>query len=563
MSQPAGKGHSFASPKSKQYSRDYSGNQDIIEKENQKMAEAQLRTLQQQFRRMVEQRKSFSAKSQQQIMSQCKEINVLQEEQDEITLLLNLVRSPKNLKLDDKNYTELKFLLQTKDEYDALIKAMKSLLGELDEKIMDIENKILEQKRIWMRKQETQSPRKLQKQISLLETHLNLVTVHFDKMLTTNSKYRHAIEDLRFEKAAYDHVYQRLHRRLITQKKTMNVAIEQSTQAYNQRQEALARIEAMKERREKDTFQYKLEFRELERIYDHEAKLKSFLFIKLMDRSEFEEKARKEEALKASKPKKKLKEESFQSYEVAHMRLLKLSEHGNLEQLVRDYLAEEEKNFARFNYVTELNNEMEMLQKKIQNIQDEISLMKSKQQVSDNEGQQTVKELEAKLKKTEEDADRIENTNKEINKTLDQLKSSVELLFKKINCDSTKIMEHLGETGSITDINLIQYFGIIEQKTNALLLLESCIRLLEKEKNPKAKGLGNPFWGGAPLLKLAEPLKGLSPLVMTEGTSEKLEESDQLLDHSDLRKMVAENYNFKVLLNEKDDIKGRKKTLTT
>ncbi|XP_074153528.1 coiled-coil domain-containing protein 63 [Sminthopsis crassicaudata] len=546
---------------SKQYRRN-SGNQDMTEKEKQKMAEAQLRALQQQFRRMVEQRKSFTAKSQQQIMNQCKEINILQEEQDEITLLLNLVRSPKNLELDDKNYTELKFLLQTKDEYDALIKAMKSLLGELDEKIMDIENKILEQKRIWMKKQETQSPRKLQKQISILETHLNLVTVHFDKMLTTNSKYRHAIEDLRFEKAAYDHVYQRLHRRLMSQKKTMNVAIEQSSQAYIQRQEAMARIDAMKERREKDLFQYKMEFRELERIYDHEAKLKSFLFIKLMDRSEFEEKARKEEALKVSKPRKKLKGESFQSYEVAHMRLLKLSEHGDLEQLVTDYLAEEEKNFARFNYVTELNNDMEMLHKKIQSIQDEISLMKSKQQISDDEGQQAVKELEGKLKKTAEDADRIENTNKEINKTLDQLKSSVELLFKKINCDSTKILEHLGESGSITDINLIQYFGVIEQKTNALLLLESCIRSLEKEKDPKAKGLGNPFWGGSPLLKLMEPLKGLTPIVMTEGTSEKLEESDQPLDHSDLRNMVRENYNFKTLLSEKDT-RGKKKLLTT
>ncbi|XP_036620184.1 coiled-coil domain-containing protein 63 [Trichosurus vulpecula] len=268
---------------------------------------------------MVEQRRSFNCKSQQQIMSQCKEISILQEEQDEITLLLSLLRSPRNLELDDKNYTELKFLLQTKDEYDALIKAMKSLLTELDEKIMDIENKILTQKRILVKIQQTQNPRRLQKQISILETHLNLVTVHFDTMLTTNFKLRNAIEDLRFEKAAYDHVYQELHRRLVMQKRTMHVAIEQSTQAYNQRLEAMARMAAMKDRRQKDISQYQMEIRELERIHDHETKLKSFLLIKLMDRSEFEEQAKKEEVLKASKPHKKLKGESFQSYEVAHI----------------------------------------------------------------------------------------------------------------------------------------------------------------------------------------------------------------------------------------------------
>jgi hypothetical protein len=61
------------------------------------------------------------------------------------------------------------------------------------------------------------------------------VTVHFDKMMTNNAKLRKEIEDLRFEKAAYDHVYQQLHRRLMMQKKTMDSAIEQSAQAYKQR----------------------------------------------------------------------------------------------------------------------------------------------------------------------------------------------------------------------------------------------------------------------------------------------------------------------------------------
>lgn len=61
------------------------------------------------------------------------------------------------------------------------------------------------------------------------------VTVHFDKMLTTNAKLRKEIEDLRYEKAAYDNVYQHLQRRLLMQKKTMNMAIEQSAQAYEQR----------------------------------------------------------------------------------------------------------------------------------------------------------------------------------------------------------------------------------------------------------------------------------------------------------------------------------------
>lgn len=54
-------------------------------------------------------------------------------------------------------------------------------------------------------------------------------------MLTSNAQLRKDIEDLLFEKAAYDHVYQQLQRRLQMQKKTMTITIEESTQAYEQR----------------------------------------------------------------------------------------------------------------------------------------------------------------------------------------------------------------------------------------------------------------------------------------------------------------------------------------
>lgn len=64
-----------------------------------------------------------------------KEIKTLQEEQDEVTLLLSLIKSSKNLDRNEKNYVELRFLLQTKEDYEALIKSMKTLLAELDEKV--------------------------------------------------------------------------------------------------------------------------------------------------------------------------------------------------------------------------------------------------------------------------------------------------------------------------------------------------------------------------------------------------------------------------------------------
>lgn len=60
---------------------------------------------------------------------------------------------------------------------------------------------------------------------------------------------------------------------------------------------------------------------------------------------------------------------------MAHLRLLKLTESGNLNQLIEEFLAKEDKNFARFTYVTELNNDMEMMHKKTQKIQVRAALL--------------------------------------------------------------------------------------------------------------------------------------------------------------------------------------------
>ncbi|KAL2767806.1 coiled-coil domain-containing protein 63 isoform 1 [Daubentonia madagascariensis] len=542
------------------------------EKVKEQLAEAELRKLRQQFRKMVESRKSFNFRNQQKIMSQYKEITTLRAEQDEISLLLSLMKSSKNTDLNEKNYMELRFLLQTKEDYEALITSMKTLLAELDEKIVQMENKIATQKQVFLKMQEASNPRKLQKQIHILESRLNLVTVQFDKMLTTNAKLRKEIEDLRFEKAAYDNVYQQLHQRMSIQKKTMNVAIEQSAQAYEQRLEAMARMAAMKDRQQKDISQYTLEIRELERLYAHETKLKSFLLSKLNDRTEFEEQAKREEALKAKKHGKRNKGESFESYEVAHLRLLKLAESGNLNQLIEEFLAKEEKNFARFTYVTELNNDMEMMQKKTQNIQNEIIDLRSQQKLAHDDSRSVLRQLEERLKKTTEEADAYENKHREISKTLENLKNSVEKLFKKINCDATKILVQLGETGKITDINLPQYFAIIEKKTNDLLVLESYRRLLDMDRAETEilTPFVNPFWGGSALLKPPESIKVVPPMLGADPFSDRLDDVDQPLDHSSLRQLVLDNLILREARNkdlrfdslpDKDDVRSRKKLM--
>nr|XP_011759910.1 coiled-coil domain-containing protein 63 [Macaca nemestrina] len=489
--------------------------QELSEKAKEQQAEAELRKLRQQFRKMVESRKSFNFRNQQKIASQYKEIQSLKAEQDEITLLLSLMKSSRNMNRSEKNYMELCLLLQTKEDYEALIKSLKVLLAELDEKIVEMEKKIANQKQIFTKIQEANNPRKLQKQIHILETRLNLVTVHFDKMLTTNAKLRKEIEDLRFEKAAYDNVYQQLQRCLLMQKKTMNLAIEQSSQAYEQRVEAMARMAAMKDRQKKDISQYNLEIRELERLYAHESRLKSFLLVKLNDRNEFEEQAKREEG---TLYRSKLEHAYF------------WEQWGGMSPLFLMVL--------------------------FSSGQDEIILLRSQQQSSHDDSRSALRQLEDKLRKTTEEADMYESKYREVSKTLDLLKNSVEKLFKKINCDATKILVQLGETGKVTDINLPQYFAIIEKKTNDLLLLETYRRILDMEgaEAEITPPFLNPFWGGSALLKPPEPIKVIPPVLGADPFGDRLDDVEQPLDHSSLRQLILDNYILKE--NRSKEVRG-------
>ncbi|KAL0610778.1 Coiled-coil domain-containing protein 63 [Plecturocebus cupreus] len=503
--------------------------------------------------------------------SQYKEIKALKAEQDELILLLSLMKSSRNVNQSEKDYMELRFLLQAKEDFEALIKSMEVQLADLDEKIVQMEKKIANQKQIFEKMQEANNPRKLQKQIHILETCLNLVTVHFDKMLTTNAKLRKEIEDLLSEKAAYDNVYQQLQWRPLMQKKTINLAIEQSSQAYEQRAEAMARMAAMKDRQKKDISQYNLEIRELEHLYAHKNKLKSFLLVKLNDRSEFEEQAKRAEALKAKTHVKKSKGESFESYEAAHLQLLRLAGCGNLNELIEDFLAKEEKNFALFMYVTELNNDIEMTHKRIQRIQDEIMPLRSQQKSSHDDSRSVPRQLEDKLKKTTEEADMYESKYREVSKTLELLKNSVEKLLRKINCDASKIQVQLGETEEVTDIKLLQYFAIIEKKTSDLLLLETYRRILEVEgaETEVLPPFVNPLWGSSALLKSPEPIKVIPPVLGDDPFSDRLEDVEQPLDHSTLRQLVLDNYILKEnriqemhgdsLPEKADDLRSRKR----
>ncbi len=91
--------------------------------------------------------------------------------------------------------------------------------------------------------------------------------------------------------------------------------------------------------------------------------------------------------------------------------------------------------------------------------------------------------------------------------TLDQLKLGIESVFNKIRCDKTDISGQLGNA-SINDANVMRYLGVVEQRTNELLQLQTLLDIqatqkwekLESELREKADEAGEQVDFGATLV---------------------------------------------------------------
>ena len=64
-----------------------------------------------------------------------------------------------------------------------------------------------------------------------------------------------------------------------------------------------------------------------------------------------------------------------------------------------------------------------------------------------------------------------------MNKVLDELRSGVDQLFRSIQCDSSVIQDMLGSDDRVSNKNILQYMGIIEQKTMELLQAQQYLQM--------------------------------------------------------------------------------------
>lgn len=470
--------------------------------------EAELNKLELNFKISEQQRLQYSIEVQKTIRLQNQLIKNLESEKSELNKNLNLAESKTNEVKDETKIGKLETLLEAKDRREREIKEERERGKDLDVKLQEWERKIkLKRREVGGANAGANFTAHSKKQEKVFENRLDHALKSFNTILTKNAELRDEIDNLRVERNRFEDLHKKLGKELETLRKEISEVIENSTQAYDQREEAQAKMVLMRDKEDKDKTQLNSELKELIRVIDHDKKLKEFMKIKTQERQEDEELIswrKKKEQEAAEKRRKEKEEHSVEAYESKFREIEMITGETDLDKLVDRFIQVENKNYALFNFVNELNNQVEFLQEQIDQIQTDMRLFEKQGIELEEQRKQILKELEQKHRNSTQLAEEYEEKIRANKKILDQSRIGIQSLFTKINCDRSQIDILLLSKEGVTETNMSQYLGIVDSRTDELLKWQSI--LASKKENVPFKDKAPNYIGEGAQVKQARQL---------------------------------------------------------
>jgi len=504
-----------------------------------------LADLQKKYRSVDGDHKSFSEDSQQHLRKQRATIDKLKNDNEQLKEELHVERKHAKLYDSVSAQAQIAKLQDTGDMYTRKIELEKRRIEELDRQMEIMHKKIWEQRQkmggINASRENNQA---IAKQIQILENRLDKALKKYNEALANNKRLRENIDNLRRERLVFDQIYKKLEKELAEKKKEMARIIEISNKAYEARDAAQAEMAALKQQADKEQQEFEQEWKELGKMIEQDRKMKDFMKKEREKLSMAEHRGEMTVEQEASLKKKVLRGnwgiakdkasihasmEKVQSYEEAFAKIQAATGISDIDELVTTFINAEDQNFALFNYVNELNSECEKLEEQIADIKSEIEKYKGQGLNTDNQRKKILKDLEERLQKTEAKAEQYEKKYEAAMKTVNALKVGIQSIFNKIGCNTPANMEMLGNEG-VTESNMMQYLGIIEQRTNEILQLYASTQAQAREGAVDAQGNPLPtvtsILGQGPQLPAGQNIISIQPPTTTDEAYDSEEDSE-------------------------------------
>ncbi|XP_023287874.1 coiled-coil domain-containing protein 63 [Orussus abietinus] len=432
------------------------------EEEVEMMAEAELSRLKRQYRIMENDRITYAEDARLQLRNQQNMIDRLEFEKAELILAIKTAKSDKNTKKDEEMDETLKCLLKKRMKYIEMIDTERQQISELDEQIVKVSNEVYRLKsKVMTDSQSKEANLRHSRLVFILENRVEVATKRFNSVVADNAKLRQEIDSLIKERGQFNILWLRLIGQLNTGKQVINDLIEQSTITFNQRDEELNKIHALRERGARDLKSHVSEMCELQRTLDNELKLQDFLGVKGQYRVMADLNVKKD-------AEKQAKREEMQNKVAIYTQILTLirqfTGEEEIDKLTAHFVKQEEENFALFSYVNELNDELESLQSRVGQLKWAIDEARALNIHRGQHQAETLERIGKQLQEQTELATVAEQHLNECNDVIEKLLRGIDTFFRNIRCDNSPILDLLGDNSRVTINNVMLYLGIIEKR---------------------------------------------------------------------------------------------------
>lgn len=465
---------------------------DTEEEVSDTMQEPDLVKLQRQMRVLENNRRSYMDQVKGILRKQETEYEVLKRDNDEIQLLLHLMKTQKQEQMNAKDSRLFSQLVELYDDTKQKIEENKEAITRLDDEINAMQRTYDQQQQMIGLVFRCNKKPESEKRIRAMENRLEKMTTQFNKQLTHNTKLRSQVDDVRQERKTYDKIYRRLVQELENERSQINNLLQDATHSYDEREEARQKIVSLQERNVKDSSQHEIEVRKYDRSLQHDKSLDSFMALKSKDHS-----ATKQERVRSMKKEEKdlfVQRQQLDTYEEALERIRAITGDTDLENIITKFQGNEEENFALFKYINELNTEIESYTESIRELERDIFEIQETGAKKRKDIQDQIHSIKDETISTAIDAEKGKMAIVETQKVLEEFKVGIISILKVLQCDSQPFESALAADTEVNEGTILLYMGSIDQRITELLLINQFLEIKQTQiKQHKTETTSSPF----------------------------------------------------------------------
>lgn len=288
---------------------------------------------------------------------------------------------------------------------------------------------------------------------------------------TENLKLRMLMKDMLCDRAVFNSYWQKVVKKLSNRRKFLLDMIERSNQAFSQGAEFLDNYKKLQSRATQDKELHINEMIKMERQIDANEIMNLFLGGKGSKRNMFPLESRE------VRRRNDFKEEYSDRLNMYHSIIEKIKEftvHDDINKSVAHYLKSENEGFQNYNYLNEMNYQIEYLAHNYDKLSTNIIASQDYNERKLKYFNQSIDDLNKKLLEeinvTLKHKDEKEKYDIELQKYFDTIFE----ILKILNCNLKPVEKLLGDQKNITIYNMKEFLSLLEDRTNEVISFVYC-----------------------------------------------------------------------------------------